>query len=106
MAEAESMADWVAVLVGGRLVAQGSSRKLTASGDGLTRISVCTVNNSVHGLSVLTAVRKTEDGDYSIYLTHSEGPSVAFLIVHIGRQRMNSSMCELSAPPWKSASWN
>ena len=42
MAEAEKLADRVAVLLGGRVVASGSPRELTATGSGLTKISIRT----------------------------------------------------------------
>ena len=42
MAEAEKMADRVAILLRGRIVATGTPRELTATGAGLTKISVRT----------------------------------------------------------------
>jgi len=47
MAEAEKLADRVAILLHGKIVATGSPRELTATGSGLTKVSVRTEESSL-----------------------------------------------------------
>ena len=47
MAEAEKMADRVAILLRGRIAATGTPRELTATGAGLTKVSVLTEGHSL-----------------------------------------------------------
>ena len=42
MAEAEKMTDRIAILLGGRIVAQGTALEITASGSGVTKVTVST----------------------------------------------------------------
>lgn len=85
MAEAEKMADRVAILVRGEIVARGAPIELTAAGSGLTKVSV----NSEQAVLQTTAddfpgVRqKTVKDDYAIFYTTDPGPTVSALIEFI-----------------------
>ena len=85
MAEAEEMADRVAILLHGRIAAIGTPREITATGAGLTRISVRTLGDSLSapGLQLPAVKRSTHDGDYRIYFSTDIGPTVAAIIDHI-----------------------
>jgi ABC-2 type transport system ATP-binding protein len=85
MAEAEKMADRVAILLRGKIVATGTPRELTATGSELTKIIVNTANNCLsyskrtfHG--VLTS---DFSEDYATYFTSTPGPTVAAIISEI-----------------------
>ena len=82
MAEAEKMADRVAILLRGHIAATGTPRELTAAGGALTRISVRTEQDSLRaGLDGIPAVvRQTWDEDYAVYFSNDPGPAVAALI--------------------------
>jgi ABC-2 type transport system ATP-binding protein len=79
LAEAETIADRVAILLRGRLAAIGTPRELTAAGKGLTKISVRTVGNS------LTAANfpGTVQGEYAISYTDSPATAVAAVISQV-----------------------
>ena len=85
MAEAEEMADRVAILLHGRIAAIGTPREITATGAGLTRISVRTEGDSLTASELrLPAVeRSTHDGEYQIYFSTDIGPTVAAIIDHV-----------------------
>lgn len=85
MAEAEEMADRVAILLGGRIAAVGTPREITAAGQGLTKISVRTQANSLSKGEVgfPGVSRETQDGDYSIYFSTDIGPTVAAIIARV-----------------------
>jgi ABC-2 type transport system ATP-binding protein len=85
MAEAEKMADRVAILLNGRIVACGTPIELTAAGSGFTKVSVCTEQ------SLLGADEHDFPGvkqrlvkeDYTIYYTIDPGPTVSAVIEYI-----------------------
>jgi len=83
MAEAETLADRVAILLHGRLAAVGTPRELTATGKGLTKISVRTMGNSLKDVSFHGAEQQAAQGEYSVYFTETPGPAVAKVIAHI-----------------------
>ncbi|MDO9573708.1 MAG: ABC transporter ATP-binding protein [Candidatus Contubernalis sp.] len=87
MAEAEEMADRVAILLRGRIVTVGTPRELTATGSGFTKISVRTVNNSTKGVSLPSVVKQLTREDYNIFYTHEIGPSVTAIIACIEQNR-------------------
>ena len=80
MAEAEAMADRVAILLQGRIAAAGTPRELTAAGEGLTKISVRAAGNCLTGASFSGVARAARQGEYSVYFTASPGPAVAAII--------------------------
>jgi ABC-2 type transport system ATP-binding protein len=85
MAEAEEMSDRVAILLGGRLVTIGTPREITATGAGLTKVSVHTKGDSLSGSNnAFPAVsRQVEEGDYSIFFSADIGPTVTAIIAHV-----------------------
>jgi ABC-2 type transport system ATP-binding protein len=88
MAEAEALADRVAILLRGKIVSVGTPLDLTATGAGLTKISVRTEGASLANLgSDLPAVeRQTLKGDYLIYFSHDIGPTLSAIVAHLEAQ--------------------
>ena len=88
MAEASEMATRVAILLRGRIVAIGTPLELTATGAGLTKISVSTEGGCLGRPDAgFPAVRQTQDrDDYRIYFSTDVGPTVAALIAYIAAQ--------------------
>jgi ABC-2 type transport system ATP-binding protein len=78
MAEAEKMADRVAILLKGKIVATGTPTQLTATGSGLVKISVSSEMGSlVHYESEIPAVeQRISKEDYLIYYSRDAGASV------------------------------
>ena len=89
MAEAEKMADRVAVLLGGRVVASGSPREITAAGSGLTKISIRTEGSVlVRKPGKFPAVtQQVFKDDYAIFYSPNPGASVPALLKYIDRQK-------------------
>ena len=89
MAEVEKMADRVAILLRGKIVATGTPRELTATGSGLTKISVRTGGSSLSDPDIaFPAV--TQHGvkdEYIIYYSTDPGPTVSAIIAHIKEQK-------------------
>lgn len=85
MAEAEKMADRVAILLHGKIAATGTPRELTATGAGLTKISVRTEGASLSDSSfTFPAVSQQAFKDeYAIYYSTDPGPTVSSIIAHI-----------------------
>lgn len=83
MAEAEALADRVAILLQGRIAAAGTPRELTAAGEGLTKISVRTGGSCLAGASFSGVAQAARQGEYSVYFTASPGPAVASIIAFI-----------------------
>jgi ABC-2 type transport system ATP-binding protein len=81
MAEAEEMADRVAILLRGRIAATGSPRELTAGGNGLTKISVHAAGTELGHFPGVT--RESSHEDYTVYYTAETGPVVAAIIARI-----------------------
>ena len=85
MAEAEGLADRVAILLDGRIVAVGSPRDLTASGDGLTKVSVRSERGSVLAdspdLPCVTESRVSED--YTVLFTRDIGATVSAVLARL-----------------------
>jgi len=82
MAEAEKLADRVAILLRGRIVATGSPRELTATGSGLTKVSVRTEESSLSGEDVsLPAVQqRLVKDEYAVFYSTDPGPTVAAIL--------------------------
>jgi len=83
MAEAEKLADRVAILLRGHLVAQGTPKELTAAGSGLTKISVRTENESLAGASFPAVSQRLEKEDYAVFYSSDPGTTVAAIIAHV-----------------------
>jgi ABC-2 type transport system ATP-binding protein len=88
MAEAEKMADRVAILLKGKIAATGTPLELTAAGSGLTKISVRTDQSVLNKNGVaFPAVRKRlVQEDYTVYFSTDPGPTVAAILAHVGAQ--------------------
>ena len=88
MAEAEKMADRVAILLAGKVVATGTPRELTAAGAGYTKISVRTEDGLFQALPApvaLPAVAKqvVQGEDYTIFFSTDPGPTVSAILARI-----------------------
>jgi ABC-2 type transport system ATP-binding protein len=85
MAEAEKMADRVAILLRGRIVATGTPRELTATGAGLTKVSVRTEGTSLSESSVTfpAVSQQTSKDEYAIYYSTDIGSTVSAIIAHV-----------------------
>lgn len=81
MAEAETIAHRVAILLQGRLAAIGIPRELTASGSGRTRISVRTRDNGLVRDS--DGMGQDQQGEYYVCHTETPGPVVSQIISRI-----------------------
>jgi len=88
MAEAEQMSDQVAILLQGRIVSIGTPMEITATGAGLTKISVRTQDGSLSasGTTFPAVSQQTFKDDYNIYFSSNIGPTVSALIAHIEAQ--------------------
>ena len=88
MAEAEKMADRVAILLGGSIVATGTPRELTATGEGLTKVSARTELSVLSHAEVgFPAVQQQGLKDeYAIYWSSDPGPTVSAILDYIKAQ--------------------
>ncbi len=88
MAEAEKMADRVAILLGGKIAATGTPRELTATGTGLTKVSARTEGTSLSepGLTFPAVSQHAFKDEYAIYYSTDPGPTVSAIISHIEAQ--------------------
>lgn len=85
MAEAEEMTDRVAILLNGNIVAIGTPMEITATGAGLTKVSVRSQNGSLSENGVtFPAVSHTAIKDpYHVYFSSDIGPTVAAIINYV-----------------------
>jgi ABC-2 type transport system ATP-binding protein len=88
MAEAEKMADRVAILLRGKVAATGTPRELTATGSGFTKISVHTDRSVLHhNDAAFPGVQKhLLKEEYAIYYSTDPGPTVTALLDYIAVQ--------------------
>lgn len=88
MAEAEKMANRMAILLRGNIVATGSPRQLTATGSGFTKVSVRTEQSVLHENGTLfpAVEKKIFKDDYAIYYSVDPAPTVSALIEFINTQ--------------------
>ena len=88
MAEAEEMAERVAILLRGRIATIGTPLDITATGAGLTKVSVRTSDASLSdpGLTFPAVSQGTRQEAYSIYFSTDIGPTVAAIIAHVEAQ--------------------
>jgi ABC-2 type transport system ATP-binding protein len=95
MAEAEKLADRVAILLKGEIVATGSPQELTATGSSLTKVSV----RSESGLQDLDRLRlpgvtqSALKDDYAVAFSNDPGATVVALIHHL--QTTNDKLIDL-----------
>ncbi|MBW2622325.1 MAG: ABC transporter ATP-binding protein [Deltaproteobacteria bacterium] len=85
MAEAEEMADRITIMLSGRIVSAGTPLELTATGKGLTKVSVRTEGTSLGKREAgFPAVnQQVIKGDYAIYYSTDIGPTVSAIISHV-----------------------
>jgi len=85
MAEAEEMSDRVAILLKGKLVAIGTPMEITATGAGLTKVSVRTSGSSLAepALTFPAVSQQVSKDQYNIYYSTDIGPTVSAIIAHI-----------------------
>lgn len=85
MAEAEKMADRVAILLRGKLVATGTPRELTATGAGLTKVSIRSEQSLLCGDEIaFPAVRqRSVKDDYAVYFSTDPGPTVSAVLSYL-----------------------
>ena len=88
MAEAEEMSDRVAILLKGRLAAIGTPLEITATGAGLTKVSVRTGNSSLSdpALTFPAVSQQVSKDAYNIYYSTDIGPTVSAIIDYIEAQ--------------------
>lgn len=85
MAEAEEMANRIGILLSGKMVATGTPLEITATGAGLTKVSVRTQLASLSSAdgnfpNVQQHIRKDE---YEIYISTDIGPTVSAIINYV-----------------------
>ena len=85
MAEAEEMSDRVAILLNGNIQTIGSPMEITATGAGLTKVSVRTENSSLSdpGVTFPAVSQRGSKDEYSVFFSTDIGPSVSAIISHI-----------------------
>ena len=85
MAEVEELADRVAILLRGKIAASGSPLELTATGAGLTKVSVRTKDASLSDphLAFPAVSQRLFKDEYATYLSTDVGPTVAAIIAHV-----------------------
>ncbi len=85
MAEAEKMADRVAILLKGRIAAEGSPIELTAAGKGLVKISVSSEASclSKEGTSFPSVSKQFTKDEYVIYYSTDPGETVPAVLGYI-----------------------
>jgi ABC-2 type transport system ATP-binding protein len=91
MAEAEEMADRIAILLRGQIATTGTPIEITAEGAGLTKVSVRTQSSSLSapGVSFPAVNQQGSKDEYRIYFSTDIGPTLAAIISHLETQEDN-----------------
>ena len=89
MAEAEKMADRVAILLKGKIVATGTPAQLTATGRSLTKISVSSENSvlSQNGYVFPAVTQRLVKDEYAIYFSTNPGQSVPAILAYLEQKK-------------------
>lgn len=89
MAEAEKLADRVAILLRGRIVATGSPQELTATGSGFTKVSVRTEQSILANADVVFPAvhQRLYRDEYAIYYSTDPGPTVSAILAYLNTQQ-------------------
>jgi len=89
MAEANEMADRLAILLQGKIAATGTPLELTATGAGFTKISVRTKSSSLSDpeLNFPAVSKRIVKDEYIIYYSTNIGPTVSAIIAHVETQK-------------------
>jgi len=85
MAEAEKMTNRVAILLNGRIAATGTPTQLTATGNGLVKISVSSESSSLASNSkeFPAVAQRFNKGEYMIYYSSDAGETVPAILEFI-----------------------
>ena len=88
MAEAEKMANRVAILLRGKIIVTGTPRELTATGSTLTKVTISTMKNSLlaPGFTLLGSQRQTVQDEYLVCLSIDIGLTLKAILAHIEKQ--------------------
>ncbi|MGA2974505.1 MAG: ABC transporter ATP-binding protein [Spirochaetia bacterium] len=88
MAEAEKLADSVAILLRGEIAAMGSPRQITAAGDRRTRISVSTEAGRLleEKMAFPSAIPQGRTDGYAVYLSDNPGKSVGAILTWLDQE--------------------
>jgi ABC-2 type transport system ATP-binding protein len=88
MAEAEEMSDRVAILLRGQIATIGTPMEITATGAGLTKVSVRTQGSSLADpdLAFPAVSQHAHKDDYSIFYSTDIGPTVSSIIAYVEAQ--------------------
>ena len=91
MAEAEKIASRVAILLQGKIVALGTPNEITATGAGLTKISVRVEGESLskHDIKFPDVTQLLSKDEYKIFFTKNPGKTVSSIIEYISGQKDN-----------------
>lgn len=87
MAEAEQLSDRVAILLQGKIVKIGTPLEITATGAGLTKISVRTQNSSLSDMDFPKVNQHTFKDEYHIYFSSDIGVTISAIIARINKQK-------------------
>ncbi len=89
MAEAEKIADRVAILLKGKIITIGTPREITTSGAGLTKISVNIEGSSLSksGIKFPAVTQYLSKDEYKIYFSSDPGKTVSAIIEYISKQK-------------------
>jgi ABC-2 type transport system ATP-binding protein len=85
MAEAEKMSDRVAILLRGRIAAEGTPKELTAEGEGLVKITAASTGSSLLAYpgSFPGVKRQSRDDVYACYFSEDAGLSVPAILDYL-----------------------
>jgi len=85
MAEAEKMADRVAILLQGKVVVTGTPRELTATGEGFTKVSVRTERSLLcdNGIAFPAVHQRLVKDEYTVYFSRDPGPTVSAILDYL-----------------------
>lgn len=85
MAEAEEMSDRVAILLNGKIATIGTPMEITATGAGLTKVSVRIQDSSFADREMMfpAVSQRISKEDYDIFFSTDIGPTVSAIIAHI-----------------------
>ncbi|MCJ7825877.1 MAG: ABC transporter ATP-binding protein [Anaerolineales bacterium] len=88
MAEAEEMSDHIGILLRGKLVATGTPLEITATGAGLTKISVRTEQEclATDGAGFPAVESRLVKDEYHIFFSTDIGPTVGAIIQYVEAQ--------------------
>lgn len=89
MAEAEKMATRVAILLQGKIITIGTPSEITASGAGLTKISVRVEGSSLSkpNIKFPDVTQYLSKDEYKIYFSTDPGKTVSAIIEYISKQK-------------------